>query len=321
MTYMEFDGGTYTQFWKNLLKDKGAELQKEFLKAAKDRKSFIQWIERDISYGNKGKEFGLWSDKLSEAEYKFPPGNVEKKLFKMWEGLTPVQASRETFWGYVTLKHIKQGIIESHYLAIDVRSPLSGVEQINKALVDSQEKQIDSVVRNILRNLSGLPQRGTRSVYVDCRFARAWWRVFIAHQVCEEIDAADFNTTLGGASKGHWGPLIDLIVSRNSILGDTKVRSALIWALSEQEEAKKSATLKRISKQIGIQSAGQELGVFEVGELKEQVMKPIISKALETERKIKDQKAKEKADTERNETQEPKPKSKPNRFKRILGRS
>ena len=321
MAYLEFDGGTYTQFWKNLLEHKGSDLQKEFLKAARDSKFFIQWIERDINCGNKGGEIDLLSDKLSEAEYKFPPRNVETKLFKMWEGLTPVQASRETFWGYVTLKHIKQGIIESHYLAIDVRSHLSGIEQINRALIDSQEKQIDIVVRNILRNLSGLPQRGTRSVYVDCRFARAWWRVFIAHQVHGEVDVADLNTTLGGASKGHWGPLIDLIVSRYSILGDTKVRSALIWALSEQEEAKKSEVIKRIVKQIGIQSAWQELGVFDVGELKEQVMKPIISKALETEQKAKERKTQDKAEAKRNETQEPKPKSKPKRSKRFWRRS
>ena len=324
MIHSEFNDGVYTKLRKDLIRNKGSELQKELLKATTDSKFFIPWIEQIVNLKNEGNEFDLWTDQLSEAEYKLPPGNIEKKLFKMWGGLTPAQASRETFWGYVTLGHIKQGIIESSYLAASDNNSLSGLGRIEQALSTGQEKPIDNVVRTILRSLSGLPEaRGSRSVYVNCPFARAWWRVYITHQVCNETDA-DFNkifTTLRGSSKGFWEELISLIVSRNSVMGDTKVRSALIWALSEREAVKTAKTLTRISKQIGIRSALRELGVLEVKELKEQIMEPTISRVLENEQKAIERKAKEKADTEHNEKQKPKPKSKPNRLKRILGRS
>ena len=303
MNYLEFDGGDYTQLRKELLEHKGSELQKGLLEATKDRESFIQWIEKRVDLEDEGKKFDLWSDKLSEAEYKRAPGSVEKQLFKTWKGLTPAQASRETFWGYVTIGHIKQGIIESSYLAANNNPSLSGLGRIDQALKSNQEKPIDDVVRTILRNLGGLPgPRGSRSVYVDCPFARAWWRTYFAYQferqICDETGTTDFNkifATLRGTSKAknYWETLIDLIVSQYSQLGDTKVISALIWALSERKEVDPT-TLGRISKQIGTQLALRELGVFTVGELKEQVMEPTILRVLE---------------------------SKPNRFKRFLGRS
>ena len=314
MDYLEFNDGDYTELRKKLLK-KGSELQKGLLEATKDSESFIKWIRQNVNLKNEGKEFDLWSDKLSEAEYKSPPGNVGKNLFKMWEELTPVQASHETFWGYVTLEHIKQGIIESSYLAANDNPSLSGLGRIDQALSTDQEKPIDSVVRTILRQLSGLPEaRGSKSVYVNCPFARAWWRGYVARQVCKET-GADFNkifTTLGGSSQEYWERLITLIVSRNSVLGDTKVRSTLIWTLSEREEVKTAKTLTKITKQIGIQSALRELGVFEVDELKEQIMEPTISMVLQAEQKDKDN-----ADAERNEKQ----KSQPNLIKRFLGQS
>ena len=317
MDYLEFNDSDYTELRKKLLK-KGLELQKGLLEATKDSKSFIHWIERRVNSESEGKEFELWPDKLSEAEYKKPPGSVGKKLFETWKELTPVQASHETFWGYVTLEHIKQGIIESSYLAAKDNNSRSGLGRIELALSTGQE--IDDVVRTILRQLGGLPEaRGSKSVYVNCPFARAWWRGYVARQVCRET-GADFNkifTTLGGSSQEFWERLITLIVSRNSVLGDTKVRSTLIWTLSEREEVKTAKTLTRITKQIGIQSALRELGVFEVGELKEQVMEPTISRVLENEQKAIERKTQDKADTERNETQEPKPK----RSKRFWRRS
>ena len=314
MDYLEFDGGDYTGLRKRLLETGRSEFQREFLEATKDSESFIQWIEQEqnISLEKEGKEFDLWADQLSEAEYKTPPKNLEKKLFDMWNGLTPAQASRETFWGYITLGHIKQGIIESSYLAANDNDSLSGLRRIDQALSPGQERWIYPVVLTILRHLSGLPEkRGGRSVYVNCSFARAWWRGYVAREVCKAT-GADFDkifATLRGSSQGTWEELIDLIVSQNSILGDTKVRSALIWALSERDEIKPAKTLRKISNQIGIRSALRELGVFEVGELKEQIIKPIISRVLENEQKTKD-----KAEVERNEKQ------KSNAFKRILRR-
>ena len=278
MAYLEFIDSEYTQLRKNLLRVKGNQFQRDFLQAARNSDTFVPWIEGRVRVEDEAKDqpFDLWADPLSEAEYKDPPQLVEKGLFKKWASLTPAQASQETFWGYVTLEHIKQGIIQASYLAANRNALSGGLERIDKALVGNQEKDIDSVVRTIMRCLSGLSgERGSRSVYVDCPFARAWWRGCVAREVCDATRAdSDKVTKTLARSQAYWEGLIDLIVSRSSVLGDTNVRTALIWALSElvEDESKeglfKRETLNKISRQIGIRSAWQELGVFSVNDLK-----------------------------------------------------
>ena len=278
MAYLELVDDEYTTLRKDLLRDKGSSLQKEFLQVARDSETFVSWIEGCVGVEDKSVDipFDLWSDILSESEYKDPPKTVEKDLFEKWLDLTPAQASQETFWGHVTMEHIKKGVIEAPYLAANGGNLPGGLERIDKTLADGQEKAIDSTVRTILRRLSGLPEaRGSKSVYVNCPFARAWWRGYVANQVCDATDA-DYGKVINTLRKSqeYWERLIVLIVSRNSVLGDTNVRTALIWALSElvgdsdNAELFKAKTLSQISRKIGIRSAWQELGVFSIGELK-----------------------------------------------------
>ena len=281
MTYSAFRDDDYTGLRKDLLQAKGKNLQVEFLEAARDSKSFIARIERRIRLKDEGDPFDLWADSLSESEYKEPPKTVEKELFENWQNLTPAQASEETFWGHVTLEHIKKGIIEAPYLAANGGNLPGGLERIDKALKEKQEKTIDSIVRTILRRLGGLPEaRGSKSVYVNCPFARAWWRGYVTEEICRETDA-DYDKVVDTlrASQEYWERLIVLIVSRNSVLGDSNVRTALIWALSELVEGKDEdknkkqlfqvEALKKISRKIGIRSSWQELGVFSVEDLKQ----------------------------------------------------
>ena len=278
MAYLAFNDGDYTHCRKTLLKAKGERLQKEFLEVARDNRSFTAWIEQHINLEDDGNPFDLWADPLSESEYKEPPKLIEKKLFEKWQDLTPAQASEETFWGYVTLEHIKKGVIQAPYLAANGGNLSGGLERIDKALNEGQESVIDSIVRTILRRLGGLPEaRGSKSVYVNCPFARAWWRGYVTREVCATPECdADFEKVVKTltVSQDYWEKLIVLIVSRNSVLGDTNVRTSLIWALSELVEDKNKkhlflgTTLHKVSQQIGIRSAWQELGVFSVNELK-----------------------------------------------------
>ena len=281
MTYLAFRDDDYTSLRRGLLQAKGKKLQVEFLEAARDSKSFIAHIERCIGLKDEGEPFDLWADLLSESEYKEPPKTVERELFEKWKNLTPAQASEETFWGYVTLEHIKKGIIEAPYLAANGGNLPGGLERIDKALKEKQEQTIDSIVRTILRRLGGLPEaRGSKSVYVNCPFARAWWRGYIAEEICRETNA-DYDKVVRTltVTSTYWEELMVLIVSRNSVLGDSNVRTALIWALSELVEGKDEdknkkqlfqvEALKKISRKIGIRSSWQELGVFSVKDLKQ----------------------------------------------------
>ena len=62
-------------------------------------------------------------------------------------------------------------------------------ERIDRALMetgDEQPKMMDRTVRAVLRRLGGLPEvRGARSVFVNCPFARAWWREHLVKQIAQ----------------------------------------------------------------------------------------------------------------------------------------
>ena len=292
MAYKEFSDSDYPAFQKRLLDKKEIILRETFLDSVRDDQTFIKWVEDRVELADEGDAFELWASHLSEAQYKELPKADEKELFEKWKSLTPAQASHETFWGYVTLGHIERGIIKATHLAASSGISPSGLERIDQALSSGQDELIDSAIRTILRRLSGLRARGARSVYVDCPFARAWWRNHIAHQIHKET-GADLNRIIEvlTVSQDYWERLIVLIVSRNSVLGDNKIRTALIWALSERINDRSnvnlfsSSALKTVSRQIGRRAALLELGVFEIDELKEQIMKPIISRVLESEQK------------------------------------
>ena len=281
MAYSAFRDDDYTSLRKDLLRAKGKNLQVEFLEATRDSQSFIAWMKQRIRLKDEGEPFDLWADLLSEAEYKEPPKSVEKELFEKWQNVTPAQASEETFWGHVTLQHIKEGIIEAPYLAANGGNLPGGLERIDKALKEKQEQAIDSIVRTILRRLGGLPEaRGSKSVYVNCPFARAWWRGYVTGEICRKT-GADYDKVVKTltVTSTYWDQLIVLIVSRNSVLGDSNVRTALVWALSELVEGKDEdknkkqlfqvETLEVICRKIGIRSAWQELGVFSIEDLKQ----------------------------------------------------
>ena len=285
MTYSAFRDSDYTALQKDLLRNKGGSLQREFLKAARDNASFAAWLEKRVHLEDREQSFDLWADSLSEGEYKEPPQSIEKKLFEKWQSLTPAQASEGTFWGHVTLEHVKRGIIQAPYLAANGGNLSGGLERIDKVLKEDKKKEIDETVRAILRRLSGLYERGRRTVYVDCPFARAWWRSYIAKEICKET-GADYGKVIDvlKTSKSYWEELISLIVSRNSVLGDSKVRTALIWALSELEKNKYDKQIfqdkkgiKKISRQIGIRSAWQELAIFSVEDLKQIMERQFLS--------------------------------------------
>lgn len=277
MTYRELESGKYTALRKNLIKEKGSDFQKEFLTVLMDSNDFIKWIEDRVGIEESGKDIDVFSVKFAEDEFKEPSRQMERELFKKWEStITPAQACRSSFWGYVTLRHIKENKIESHYLAANNGSLVEGIERIDKALKSGKADAMDMTVRTAIRRLSGLHERGNRSVYVNCPFARAWWRCHIAQEVCKEIDAANQNNVIEvlRESQEYWEALINSVVSKNSVFGDTKIRSALIWTLSEKTNGTKSdlfnaKTLTAIIKKIGVRLAFQELAVFPADELKQ----------------------------------------------------
>ena len=275
MNYTEFDDASYTALRKNLLRTKGSDDQKAFLNVLRSSDAYSAWMKERVKIVP-GDELPILEENLTEAQFKEPPKTTERQIFEFYESIPPASACRATFWGFMTLRHIEEGRIQSSFLAADGGSLPSGLARIDYVLRAGSDKEIDATVRPALRRLSGLPERGNRSVYANCPFARAWWRCYLARGVCDNTGAKP--TAVAKVlrySQQYWEELIILVVSTNSVLGDGNVHTALIWALSERvnEDEKnilfKVDAAKKIRRLIGVRSASQELGVFSVEELKE----------------------------------------------------
>ena len=276
MAVKKIDGASYTKLRKNLIRQNGSGIQRDFLNALLDSARFVQWFNEEVQT-TEGDDASLsLLGELSEGEYKEPPVSTERQIFETWKELKPADACQSAFWGWVTLRHIEEGKIKSTFLAGNDKA--TGLEHIERALKENESKKMDDVVRTALRRFSGLVEaRGHRSVYANCSFARAWWRQYMANEVCESTPAERDNVMeVFRKSQSYWEELISSVVSKNSLLGDSKIRIALIWALSESvNDAEKAALYKanllknQIIKRIGIRSAWQELAIFSVEELKE----------------------------------------------------
>ena len=242
--YKQLNVEEYTKFRKSLLRVKGSKQQREFLYAAQNNDKFVEFVRSSVcTEGNTN--IPLISENLSENEYKDSPIDTEVKLYSAWDKITPETACRVSFWGEVTLRHIEEGesdrLIKAYYLAANGGSLPGGQERIDRSLSDQGSiKEIDTCVRTILRRMSGLPEaRGNRTQYVDCPFGRAWWRIRLSNEIAEEsLMHVNKIRNLLHLQQAYWEELVTLVVSRNSILGDRKVRDALIWSLAEILEKK-----------------------------------------------------------------------------------
>ncbi len=280
----KFEDASYTKLRKNLLKSKGSDAQREFLSVLCRSDEFPSWMRNEVRV-EEGEAPSMLEEPLTESEFKDPPESAEERMFEAWKSLSPADACRVTLWGFITLRHIEAGRIQSSYLAANGGDASRGLERIERVLKGENKKEVDDVVRTAIRRMSGLPEaRGNRSVYVNCPFARAWWRGHLTREICEQSGAEPRSVRkVLSVSQSYWEELINLVVSRNSVPGDVKVRTALIWALSElmddpdKERLFQGKSLKRVQRRIGVRAAWQELGVFPVEQLKEMMKNEFIA--------------------------------------------
>lgn len=289
--YKRLDDEAYTRLRKHLLRKEVTDFRRDFLTAALSNERFLNFVQ-DTRVAGTGKEVELdLLGKLTESEYNNPPDDTERTLYEKWRDVPIETACRVTFWGEVTLNHIEKEVIQASYLAAGTDT-VRGVDRIRRVL--SGDGDIDSCVRTILRNMSGLPEaRGNISVYVNCPFSRAWWRIRLAHEVQEAVkeisgreDPKDFERILHllrWKNEG-WETIMRWVISRNSVLGDTKTRDLLVWILAEKladTEPKASFTLlqsdtiRKICRVLGIRCAWQELSMLSIEELRDVIEKDV----------------------------------------------
>ena len=275
--YEEFNDVDYSLFRKNLLRTKGGSQQREFLKITRNNENFLNFIREKIKT-NGSYNPQICQNRLTENEFKDPPANTEIDLYNAWAELTPRIACRTTFWANLTCRHIENGKINAVYLAANGGSHPGGAERIDLALQSDETdaaKPIDGCVRTVLRRLSGLlDARGHRSVYVDCPLARAWWRERLVAEISQgDENCAEKVRRVIRINPSYWEKLVELVVSRNSVLGSHTVRDAFILSLAdllEKEQKTPLQTAKELGfacRAIGIIQASRELSVLDEDEI------------------------------------------------------
>ena len=281
--YAEFDDGGYTRLRRSLIRKsaKGSPAQREFLSAVRDSGRFLAYVKGEVLV-REGLELEPLAERMSEAEFGNPPSDTEQRLFEAWAGLTPRIACRTAFWGRVTYRHIEEGRIESSFLAANGGGNVSGARRIDAALNatgDEAKSLLDKCVRTVLRRLGGLPEaRGNRSVYVNCPFARAWWRERLVAEVATgapEVLERNIRAVVHPESQQYWEELVTYVVSRNSVFGSVAVRNVLIRTLarvldeSQRSSLRTADGLKQICRSVSAIQASRELSVIPVEELTE----------------------------------------------------
>ena len=237
--YAERDEAAYTLFTAlrgRLLVEKGGAFQHRFLVAAKNVESFVQFMDEEVAMKD-GERVALLDCPLTEQSFKDMTADQEEAAFAKWSGLTPRIACRVSFWAEVSIQHLRAGTIrEAYWFAANGGRNESGEERIDRALQvngDKGAKQMDDCVRTILRRMSGLPSaRGNRSVFVNCSFARAWWRERLVSRISDRNGSEDRRaiSNVVRSNQQYWENLVKMLVSRGSVLGSVDVQDAFINA-------------------------------------------------------------------------------------------
>lgn len=272
------DGGAYGRFSVELLREKGGDAQVQFLQCISQRDEFLATMDGIPTVGDR--KVDAIKGKFTEDQFKTPTPSTEKDIYDQWDSLTPAIASKTSFWAYVTLEHVRSEAIQPTYLATNGVAGQSGAERIDRALNrtgDNPSKAIDDCVRTVFRQLGGLPQaRGNKSVFVDCPFARAWWRerLFRRAENTTGISRSEIGRPLR-ETKAHWEAFVKTMVSRNPILGMNLIQDVLASSLGSfarkmfdvSGKMPTSSQIERICQRLCFVGASQELGILDLAEL------------------------------------------------------
>ena len=305
--YRELRDTDYTSFRRNLLRKKGGQAQVEFLRAVRAGNSvfldYMSHLGRDGEVAAPG-----LTGRLTEFEFRMPPSDTEQAIYGVLADLAPVTACRSAFWAGYTCDAIERDQIQAVYLAANGGNLQGGAARIDRALrtlggnepeaqgevVGGNDerpgaKLVDACVRTILRRMGGIPEaRGKRTVYVDCPFARAWWRVWIVEEVADnDEDIARLVGNVLRLSQTYWEKIVDRIVSRNSTFGASEVRRAFLLTLALEIESarqdvrasgshlEKPKYLTRVCRRIAAHQGMRELSVLSPGSLEKLMMNAI----------------------------------------------
>ena len=285
MEWKQLDAAEYSQFRTDRLRHKGGKIQRSFLESVRNEEGagFVELVGRIPTH--EGKNLQLLAIPLSEGEFVNPPFKTEERMYRLWNDLTPAEASSSAFWAQATIQHLKHQRIRPSYL-VGRGGSEKGQERIERALESTdgdREKQVDDCVRTIFRQMGGLPEvRGNRSVFVDCPLARGWWRQRLVSRAARHKPVLS-DKIVGSVvreSKGHWEKVVAAMVSRNPVFGLEDVQDAILVRLSLHDINAGESRLNKITsdkvqnlcQRFCFTGGSKELGVFDYDEILDMAM-------------------------------------------------
>jgi len=271
---------SYLKFRKSLLVSKGSDLQREFLGSMHKREDFLNFITSNVEK-DAGDEIPLLTHVYSEREIRNFPISVEKKIYEFYKAYPFSTTVRTGFWGMLTVALVKEEKLDPSFFAHNGDG--DGRRRLYNVCHNGDDKSIDRCVRDVLRRMGGLPEvRGTRSVMSNCTFGRAWWRGYYAADISGRYSDISYEdvASVFRASAEYWERFVNLLTSRNSILGDSLTRDVLIRVLAAISDKENDvifhvASLSLICDFIGTRSVWQELSVLPERDLREIIEKEI----------------------------------------------
>ncbi len=285
MSYRELDDEKYLRWQRRLLKGTSEaerlEGQQELLRALLEPGDFERLVGERVGE-TEGENLPVLDGPLTEASFREPTGDQEERMFDGWRDIRPVVASRVSFWGSVTLNHVREGKIRSAtWLAADGTNARTGEERVEIALRGPEEGRAATMaecVRTVFRRLSGLPIfRGNRSVFVNPPFGRGWWRERVVQQCShggpQVARPAEIRAVVR-CNQEYWETLVTLIVSRGSVFGSLAVQSALIQCLAVRFRAnpntlfRNATELKSLLRRFSRLAAAREFGILPAAEIR-----------------------------------------------------
>ena len=224
--------------------------QLELIEAAKGKESFLAYWNKSCPPVPSGRTVNAPLDgngkpmRLGPQEIIRPPFEQERRIADCSIGIPPEQALQSGVWFQVALEFVRAGCIEPSDLccprnAVDNGAGADRISEIlsGKAPIGDRRDPADDAVRDILRRMGGVLERGKQTVLQDCAWAGAYWRRRFA---CEA------ECQLSASTKGRkqdrltlwrrltenanaWRNAAEILIIRLTVLNEPNVRAALIW--------------------------------------------------------------------------------------------
>ncbi len=237
--YARFATIPWIEFGKNLLTEKGAQQQRDFLQACLSKRDFQQHIEQSpLSLNREQGDPIPFSYRFTEAEFYNPCKDSQEAIWNAFNGIDKETAADDCFWGKVVMDMIEKKQIEPAWLAADGKgAEEEGRHRIERLLQsdankDTDSNHMDSCVRRVLRSLCHRAPRRKRIIFYDFPLGRVWWRRHWADRMAEKL-SRDREKILETMDETNYKLLAEKLYSGKSYLGADNVFGGLLLFLEK----------------------------------------------------------------------------------------